>query len=639
MGKKILGAVLVAMIVVVWGLPFCAHAQQRFSPAGLPDKQTSSPQVRWEGKTITLYTDDEDIKAVFKAISKILGVPFTFGDGLTDTVSVEFKNQPLKEAFDFLIHQFDLDYTEEPQAIHIFKAARGGTQDVLISLDHLDIEETKRAVERFGLHKRDLKIFYDTPTNSVFLTGSGRDIDNIQKVIKALDSSKKKVMQGRPEIRYYPLRYAKVSDTQIAIGKTMVTVPGLVKILPQLLGLSRVGQQVTTVAEDKQTGSDSRARYEQALRDQLRAEQMRAQARADRDETAFQDASLKKEITLMMGSEPGTMTSDPRSNTIIIRDYPEKLDEYARIIKQMDQPVKMVKLDVLIIEAGKDFAREVGVGWTAYKPGDQDRRRYYPASSGTARDVFDDQYTGTQSDGLTLMPLLETAAGTPISSYGLAGTFIYSGAQWTLMAVLSAAETKGVSRTLNKSSVVTMDNMQAIVEAKRTVTYKLQTGGDNPTVESKDIEAGLVLTVTPHIVEGEDGNAMVEMVVKAERSSFLATRTDGIPEKATTNLTTQAIIGDQATLVVGGLFEERYQVGETGIPCLMNVPVAGYLFKTASARDPKTNILFFVSPTIISLDNIPYAGKEMMESVERSERELKKIDPEKGETLIEKRLD
>ncbi|MEW6667839.1 MAG: secretin N-terminal domain-containing protein [Thermodesulfobacteriota bacterium] len=642
MGKKILGAVLVATIVVVWGYPFCAHAQQRFSAAGAPEKPTPSPLQRWEGKTITLYTDDEDIKAVFKAISKILDVPITFGEGITEFVSVEFKNQPLREAFDFLIHQFNLDYTEDAQSIHVYRAGRGGTLDVLIPLDRLDLQEAKTALERFGLQKRDLKIVFDAPTNTIFVSGSSRDVANVQRVVKSLEDSRKKTTLGRPEIRYFPLRYAKVSDIQLTIGKSTVTVPGLVKTLPLLLGLTRVGEQVTTVEtpEQRRMGSDERRRYSLRMADQLRADQIVEQARAERDAAVPQEASVKRETSVsavLVGAEPGTMSADPRANMIIIRDYPEKLDEYAKIIKQLDQPMKMVKLDVIIVEAGKDFAREVGIGWTGYKRRAGDRRQYFPASSGTARDVFDEQFTGTPSTALNLMPLPETAAGTPISAYGLAGTFIYTGAQWTLFGVLSAAETKGLSRTVNKSSIVTMDNMQAIVQSKTTVTYKLQTGGDNPTVESKDIDAGIVLTVTPHIVEGEEGKGMIELVVTAERSSFLTTRTDGIPEKATTTLTTQAVIGDQATLVVGGLFENRFQEGETGIPCLMSVPVAGYLFKTASARDPKTNILFFMSPTIIALDKIPYEGPEMKDAVERGERELKQIDPEKRETLIEKR--
>lgn len=626
MGKK--GTWLAAMLFVVWlsGMHHPAYAQQILAAAKGEEKKSLSLSQLWENKTFTRYTFEEDIKDTFRAIAKIMDIAITFGDDITDTVTMEFKEMPLKEAFDFLITQYDLAYSEDAHSVHIYKPGRGGTQDALIALDNLDAEEARVAMERFGLMRREIKMVFDQPTNCIFVTGPARDIANIQRVIRALETSKKKRMQGKPEIRYFPLKYAKVGDTTMSIGKTTVTVPGLVKLLPQLLGLSKVGEEISTQPTGQRPAVfDLMGRPEQA--------------RVEKDITNAPEATLRKELRTMMGAEPGTITSDPRANQIIIRDYPEKLDEYARIIKALDKPVKMVKMDIIIVEAGKDFAREVGIGVAGYKSNPAEKSRPFFGTSGTVRDVFEQDYGGTSFTALNLLPLAETAAGTPVSAYGLAGTFLLSGAQTNLIATLSAAETKGISRTVNKSSIITMDNMQAIVEAKTTITYKIQTGGENPTVESRDIDAGIVLNVTPHIIEGEEGRSLIELVVKAERSSFLSTRTDGIPEKATTTLTTQAAIGDEATLVVGGLFEERYAVGETGIPCLMNIPGAGYLFKTASAKDPKSNILFFMSPTIISLDSIPYEGSEVKESVDRREKVLKQIDPEKRKTLIERGRD
>jgi type III secretion protein C len=614
-GRKLLGIVLIASVAVMWCIHSSAHAQPGLPPGQGGNLKTAVPSDPWRNKTFTRFTYEEDIKDTLRAVAKVAGLPITFGDGITETVTMEFKNMPLKDAFDFLINQFDLEYTMDAHSIHVYKAGRGGTQDVLIPLDTVTLEEARLAVERFGLMKRELKIVFDEPTNSMFVTGPMREIANVQRLISSLETARKKKTEVKPEIRYFPLRYAKVNNIQLTIGKTQVSVPGMVQLLTQLVNLTKKGEETTT----KLSIVEGTRRVDELPKD-MALELKRAPSGVP--------------AKGMIGVEAGTITSDPRANTIIIRDYPDKLEEYAKIIKQLDQPVKMVKMDVIIVEAGKDFAREVGVGWAGYKKSDADRRRYFPATSGTARDVFDEQYGGQDFTALNLMPLLETAAGAPITSYGIAGTFLYSGAQWNLLAVLSAAETKGLSRTINKSSIITMDNMQAIIEAKTTVTYKLQTGGDNPTVESRDIDAGIVLTVTPHVVDGDGG--MVEMVVKAERSSFLATKTDDIPNKATTTLTTQAIIGNAATLVVGGLFDNRYQVGETGIPCLMNIPVAGYLFKTASARDPKSNILFFMCPTIISMDSIPYEGPGMKETVERGERELRQIDPERQKTLIEK---
>jgi len=615
--------------------------QASLSPASAQDRGPKGSSI-WEGKTFTRYTYEEDIKDTLTAISKLAGVPFTFGDGITDTVTMEFNKMPLKEAFDFLIHQYDLEYTQDPHAIHIFKPGVGGLQDVIIRLENLDVREAKSALERLGLAKKETKIVYDPPTNSIFVTGPARDIKNIKDFITLLEQTRKDVGFAKPEIRYYTLRFAKVSDIQLTIGNQTVTVRGLTNVLTEILGLTRAGEQVTAKIGLSDRGGryvrpDRSAAYDEFRRqagDRRYTQQMVPPAEA----IAAQQESQAQLMRELITSEPGTIADDPRTNRIIIRDYPEKLDEYGKIIQEMDKPVKMVKIDVIIVQASNDFARDFGMGRTfRYNTGGSSSFDY--GTSQASRDVITGFDDGTL-DEETLVPLLGQVAQQTISGYGLAGTFLYQGSKLLLANTLQAAETKGISKTINKSSVVTMDNMQSLIETKTTVTYKIQSGGLDPVVESEDIDAGLKLTVTPHIIEKKDDSEdMVEMTVAAERSFFLSTRTDDIPEKASTSLTTQAVIGDDATLIVGSNFEQNYRTGATGTPCLMDVPVVGYAFKLASARDDKTNILFFITPTIISLDAIPYEGPELRETVDTEEKKLMEIDPNKPKKLIEKHRD
>jgi type II secretory pathway component GspD/PulD (secretin) len=101
-------------------------------------------------------------------------------------------------------------------------------------------------------------------------------------------------------------------------------------------------------------------------------------------------------------------------------------------------------------------------------------------------------------------------------------------------------------------------------------------------------------------------------------------------------MNTQVTIKDKGTVVVGGLFGNEYAAGETGIPCLMDIPLLGYLFKSATARNPMNNILFFLTPEVIALHRIPYEDVEFTEQIEGYERELRRIDPDKRRRLIEK---
>ena len=604
-----------------------------------PVAEYDCQQWRKDG-TVTKFTHDEDIRDTLKSIATLNSTPITFGKGVDMKVTVQYENAPLKSSFKALINSYGLSYYWDGCSIHVFNPETRETKDELIRLENLKIGEVKRALERFGLIKKEIRIVFDDLTNTILLTGTEREIKNIKDVIEVLESTRKKRVEIKPEIRYYPIAYAKVEDTEISVGKKSVTVKGLVTVLTEVLDLSKIGEKkkIEIGAESKEKEAKTPQAEEKKISNEL--------------------GSKARVIGRMIEVEAGTIASDVRTNQLIIRDYSEKLDTYGEIIKQLDKPLKMVNIDIIILQASKGFAREFGVGYAGRRIKADKNLAPYIGTSEDARDAFANvtetetqilKTTQTTAAGQlvetdtptqiakdlsvsTLIPLLGAAAGTQISPFGLAGTFLYQGSYTILTATLAAAETKGVSRIIHKSSILTMDNMKAIVEAKNIVTFKIQTGGDNPTVESKEIEAGIELEVTPHIIYDDEKKQMVEIIVEAERSALdRSSRTDGIPEKSITSLNTQALIADGQTVVLGGLFENDYAVSETGVPCLMNIPGLGHLFKMSSARNPKTNILFFLTPQIIALDKIPYAGPELKEETEKYEKELLRINPETGE--------
>ena len=612
MVKRSLARLIFASVVLLT-LPCFVHAQQ-----GRTSDEISPPHCQaWkDGLTLTKTTHEEDIRDTLKSIATANNSPITFGEDIDFKVTVQFEETSLKTAFKSLINNYGLAYFWDGCSIHVFNPETSTTKDVLIRLEKLRIYEVKAALKRFGLLRKEIKIVFDPLTHTILLTGTEREIKNIQEVIQVLESAKMKEVKIKPRIRYYPLTYAKVDNTEITVGKRTVTVKGLVTVLTEVLHLTRVGEK-RELEVFPETGKDE--------------EKKSPEEYGDISDALASQAILIKRMT---EAEAGTVASDSRTNKIIIRDYPDKLDEYGEMIAHLDRPMKMVKLSVVIVEASKDFARAFGAGISGFYA--KSNNQPYYGTSGPSRDVIE----GVRSPGPvqtnTLIPILETAAGESIPPFGLAGTFLYLGNQSALAFTLQATESKGISKTINSSTIITMDNMQAIVEAKNIVTFKIQTGGVNPVVESREIEAGLELRITPHIIKSEDGKTMIEMVVEAERSTFLSTAVDGIPTKATTDLSTQAVIGDTGTVVIGGFFESRYAVSETGVPCLMNLPGLGYLFKTASAVNPRTNILFFLTPQVISLENIPYEGPELRERIKKDMKELEQIDPEKGQELIER---
>ena len=592
----------------------------------------------WQDKTFTRNSFDEDIKDVLKAIARMNDTPITFGEGVTDTITMEFRDKPLRATFQQLTERYGLAYYWDADTLHVYKPDISKTKDVLVQLEHLEMDDVKSALQRFGLLKKEIRIVFDEPTNTILLTGTEREINNIQEVIAVLEASVEKPDPAKPEIRHYPLSYARVVNTEILIGRKTVTVKGVVSILTEVLHLTQLGEKKDLVVSRQAESSRVITRqkgdiYKKVFLEEKKIPEEASETKKDLMSPLKSQAQLIKRL---IDAEAGTIASDSRTNQIIIRDYPDKLDEYAKIIKVLDKPTKMVAISVHIVEASKDFEREFGIGYAGTRES-EDGNVPAGGTSEFARNNVEDSL-GNNLNVENLIPL--GAAALDLTGYGLAGTFLYRAGDTTLAATLSAAETKGLGRIINKSTLLTMDNMQAIVDAKSTVTFKIESGGTDRVVESDSIEAGLLLEVTPHVIDGDKGKSMIELTINAERSSFnFLNTTDGIPEKTSTNLTTQGVIHEGQTLVIGGVFESRYSVSETGVPCLMNVPYFGYLFKTTSAENPKTNILFFLTPQVFELDEIPYTEPAFKQQVEGYQKELLKIDPEKQERLIEKHQD
>jgi len=248
MVKRYISVLIVVSMALVLELNLFAHAQQPVSPKkeyGI--KEALDTSKVWENKRVTIHTYEEDIQTTLRAIARLVGLSITFGEGITDTVSLDLEDFPAKKAFGMIMEEYGLDYKQDLDSIHVFK--RGVVQEVLIELVNIEIEEAKRAIERFGFMKKEVKIVFDEPTNTIFLTGPPREAGNIRNLIKVLESTKKRSLEVKPEIRYFPLRYAKVNDMQLTIGKQTVTVKGLVRVLTEILELTVQGEQTWVKAK------------------------------------------------------------------------------------------------------------------------------------------------------------------------------------------------------------------------------------------------------------------------------------------------------------------------------------------------------------------------------------------------------
>lgn len=269
-------------------------------------------------------------------------------------------------------------------------------------------------------------------------------------------------------------------------------------------------------------------------------------------------------------SEYGMVTEVEWTNAIIVKDTRENIATIKKIIKEHDFPPAQVQIHARIVIADSDFSRDLGIKWSVAMQG---------------------------SNNFLNRDMKLTPSVTAANAQATAGAFAFlvgdATASLFIDGVLSAAENDGVAKTIANPKVVTSDNQKAKIAKGDEIPYQtIAQQGATPTIEYKKAE--LSLEVTPHVTK--DGK--IKMTIKATKNEPY-TYSPGVIALKTKEATTDVIIKDGETVVIGGIYETTNEESETGIPLLMKIPILGWLFKNQHIKDKKTELLIFVTPTIL----------------------------------------
>ena len=271
-----------------------------------------------------------------------------------------------------------------------------------------------------------------------------------------------------------------------------------------------------------------------------------------------QVAQIQTAIT-SLGSPDGIITNDPRTNSLIIRDYPSSLRLIEQVVEQLDIPVPQIRIEVKLLEVDTDRIHQLGLNWDL--------------NTGGANPLV---ITGTND--LSTSNALQTILG--VSS----GTL-------TLDATITALENQGVANMVARPSISVLDNVLGTIFMGEKVPLRELDVAGNVTIQLRDI--GIGLEVTPHVVDDD----MIILDLVPTRESFRVDPSAGIIV-STQNAATTVKVRDGETAVIGGLKSETIQEAYTGIPILMNIPIIGALFRYHSTQVQVRDLIIFVTPRI-----------------------------------------
>ena len=295
-------------------------------------------------------------------------------------------------------------------------------------------------------------------------------------------------------------------------------------------------------------------------------------------------------------SARGSVSVDPRTNSLLIQDTAQKLREIRKLISKLDVPVRQVQIETRIVDANDDFSKNIGarLGFTSIV---QDAR----LGNVELGDTFTGATVGSNAgarlndggldntDALSVNLPAGSIGDDPAASYAFSLARLSGGSLQLLDLEISALQAEGNGRVIANPKILTIDKKEATIEQgqERLTTF----GSAFGTAATQGQKAVLSLTVRPQITPDDK----IILDVKITNDSFA-----GVTDTVNTRrIETQTMLENGETVIIGGIYSQEQSQAISKVPFLGDIPILGHLFKKRTNRNNRTELLIFLTPRII----------------------------------------
>ncbi|MEO0435873.1 MAG: type IV pilus secretin PilQ [Pseudomonadota bacterium] len=296
-------------------------------------------------------------------------------------------------------------------------------------------------------------------------------------------------------------------------------------------------------------------------------------------------------------SSRGSVVVEPRTNSLIITDTSSKLAEIRELIDRVDIPIRQVMIESRIVIAQSDLDKELGIRWGGgYLEPDANGNVLSVSGDLTNAVALNNSVVNGTVPSPTFPGALMVDLGVASATSGFAVGFTSD--NLFLTAELAALESAGKSEVVSQPKVITGDKQQATIKSGTEIPFQQAAASGATAVQFK--EAVLALDVTPNITP--DDRIMLDLVINQDSVGDLVPSGQGglIPAIDTTELTTQVLVGNGETVVLGGVFRTEDLETISKVPFFGDIPYVGKLFKNESTQRTKTETLIFITPRILA---------------------------------------
>ena len=526
--------------------------------------------------TFSYYANGQDIKTVLSSFARSQGLACEMDSAVRARVSGNFQKVRPEDFLEAMREAYGLGVYVAGDAMHVYKLS--DVRKEFMTVPSGSAEALLESLRRSGVVAEELPVAVNGDGSLMTIRGPQRYIDNLRTAADAYLA----VQREKIVMRVFPIKYAWADDITLSNMDQSVEVPGIASILRGMV----MGQSVAG-----STVSEERGRPESAQSvPSLGADGLSKQKKPEAPSRASAGTPVKQGTISIM--------ADPRVNAVLVSDAAYRMPYYEAVIRDLDKPVELVEIHAAIVDIDTDASRELGVNFSGKDGGG--RWQGGGTIGGSNSGGFDDSGN----------PVIQTGTGLG----GALISTIYTHGSDYFMARISALESENAARMLGRPSVLTVDNVQAVLE--NTTTYYIPLKGSEA-VDLFKVESGTVLRVTPHVIRDEGKTSIKLAVSVQDDQNDAAGGYQSVGEDATgtitvspikqTKITTQAMVDAGQSLLIGGYYYEQKSDGTSGVPILKDIPLIGGLFRTNKKSGRQMERLILITPRIVTLGtgNVP----------------------------------
>ena len=318
-------------------------------------------------------------------------------------------------------------------------------------------------------------------------------------------------------------------------------------------------------------------------------------------------AGLIKTQSNSLLSSRGSVAVDDRTNTLLLQDTADRLADVRRLVATLDIPIRQVLIEARIVIVNNDFERDLGARF-GFTNNQKNGNTGLVTTTGTAAgtdQAIGSAITNVNSTG-SIFPISIPTGSTASNRYNVnlpvtspAGTFALGilGNNFIVDLELSAAQAETQANIISSPRVITANQKEATIEQGVEIPYQQSASSGATTIQFK--KAVLSLKVKPQITP--DNRIILDLDVKDDAVGTVVVTSGGVnvPSIDTREISTQVLVNDGQTVVLGGILSTTQREDDTKVPYLGDIPILGHLFKNSIHKDNKDELMIFITPKIV----------------------------------------